>query len=124
MSTQGGEFHEHGLIPQLISMISTRVELAAIDTEAHVRATLSVMLSAFVAVVLALIAFAFIGVLVIVVYWDTHRVAAAAGVFAAHACIAGAIALQSRQAWKSRPPAFAATLRELDLDRAAFRNRS
>jgi uncharacterized membrane protein YqjE len=113
---------ERGVVSQLISMLSTRIELAAIDTEAHVRATWAAMLSTFIAVVLALIAFAFIGVLVIVVFWDTHRVTAAAGVLAAHAFIAGAIALHSRLAWKSRPAAFAATLRELDLDRAAFRN--
>jgi len=75
-------------------------------------------------VVLSLIAFAFIGVVVIVLFWDTHRVAAAGGVLAAYASIAGGVALMARSAWIRRPAAFEATLRELDLDRAAFRRQS
>jgi uncharacterized membrane protein YqjE len=81
------------------------------------------MMAAFAAVVLSLIAFAFIGVVVIVVFWDTHRIAAAASVLAFYALIAGAVALMARSTWRSRPAAFAATLRELELDRAAFRGR-
>lgn len=124
MNTQAGEVHERGILPLLMSMISTRVELAAIDTEAHVKATLSAILAALVAVLLALMAFAFIGVAVIVVFWETHRIAAASGVLAAYASMAFAGALLARSAWKSRPPAFAATLRELELDRSTFRSRS
>jgi uncharacterized membrane protein YqjE len=115
---------ERGVLPLLMSMISTRVELAAIDTEAHVKATAAALLTTFVAVVLSLIAFAFIGVVVIVVFWDTHRIAAAASVLAAYASIAGVVALMARSAWMHRPAAFEATLRELDLDRAAFRRQS
>jgi uncharacterized membrane protein YqjE len=123
MNTQAGEVHERGILPLLMSMISTRVELAAIDTEAHVKATLSAILTALVAVLLALMAFAFIGVAVIVVFWETHRIAAASGVLAAYASMAVAGALLARSAWKSRPPAFAATLHELELDRSTFRSR-
>lgn len=122
MSTQAGA-PEHTVLPLLMSMIGTRLELAAIDTEAHVQATLSAMLAAFVAVVVALIAFAFIGVGVIVAFWDTHRLTAALGVLAAYVVIAIVIALIARATWQSRPPAFAATLRELDLDRQAFQGK-
>jgi len=124
MNGDTGTLHERGVLPLLMSMISTRVELAAIDTEAHVKATITALLTTFVAVVLSLIAFAFIGVVVIVLFWDTHRVAAAGGVLAAYASIAGAVALMARSAWIRRPAAFEATLRELDLDRAAFRRQS
>jgi uncharacterized membrane protein YqjE len=124
MNTQSTPAQDHGVLPLLMSMIGTRIELAAIDAETHLQATLSAMLAAFVAVVLALIAFAFIGVAVIVVFWDTHRVAAAVAVLASYASIAAAIAIHARSAWKSRPPALAATLRELELDRDAFRSRS
>lgn len=124
MNTEAGEIHERGVLPLLMSMVSTRVELAALDMEAHVHATVGAMVSMFVAVVLALIAFTFVGIAVIVVFWDTHRVAAAVGVLAAYVFIAVAVALQARAAWKSRPAAFAATLRELELDRDAFRSRS
>ena len=124
MNGETGTLPERGVLPLLMSMISTRVELAAIDTEAHVKATVAALLTTFVAVVLSLIAFAFIGVVVIVVFWDTHRIAAAASVLAAYASIAGVVALLARSAWMHRPAAFAATLRELDLDRAAFRRQS
>jgi uncharacterized membrane protein YqjE len=124
MNAPADEIHERGVLPLLMSMISTRVELAAMDTEAHVQATLSSIMTGFVAIVLALIAFTFLGVAVIVLLWDTHRVAAAFGVLASYASIAAATALFARSSWKSRPPAFAATLRQLELDRAAFRSRS
>jgi uncharacterized membrane protein YqjE len=123
MNTSAEEAREPGVLPLLMSMISTRVELAATDAEAHVRATLSAMLVTFVTLVLALIAFTFIGVVVIVVFWDMHRIVAALGVLGAYVSVAAAFALRARSAWISRPAAFAATLRELDLDRAAFRSR-
>ena len=124
MNAETHSVPERGLLPLLLSMISTRVELAAIDAEAHLKATASALLITFVAVVLALIAFAFTGVVVIVVFWDSHRTAAAVGVLAAYASIAAGIALMARSAWLSRPPAFEATLRELELDRAAIRSGS
>jgi uncharacterized membrane protein YqjE len=116
--------HDRGVLPLLLSMISTRVELAAIDVEAHLQATLVAMLTTFIAVVLALVAFIFIGVVVIVVFWDTYRLAAALSVLAAYGALALFIALRARSAWNTRPAAFAATLRELELDRSAFRSGS
>jgi uncharacterized membrane protein YqjE len=117
-----GGTHERGLLSLMMSMIGTRLELAVLDTETHLQATLSAMLTLFIAVVLALISFAFIGVVVIVIFWDSHRVAAAASVLVAYASLAAIVGLMARSAWRSRPPAFAATLRELELDRAAFRS--
>jgi len=124
MNAQATDTQERGVLPLLISMIGTRLELAAIDTEAHVQATLSAMLAMCIAVVVALIALVFVGVAVIVAFWETHRLAAALGVLAAYSGTALAIALFARAMWKSRPPAFAATLRELELDREAFRSQT
>jgi uncharacterized membrane protein YqjE len=115
---------DRGVLPLLLSMISTRLELAAIDVEAHLQATLAAMLTTFIAVVLALIAFTFVGVVVIVVFWDTHRLAAALGVLGAYGSLALFVALRARSAWNTRPPALAATLHELELDRSAFRSGS
>lgn len=120
----GAGLDGHRILPLLMSMIGTRLELAAIDTEAHIRATLTAMLATFIAVVVGLIAVAFVGVGVIVAFWDSHRVAAAMGVLAAYSAIAVTIALFARATWKSRPPAFAATQRELHLDREVFRSQT
>lgn len=122
MNTPAAEPHEHGLLTLLMSMLATRVELAAIDTEAHVEASMKAMLAAFVAVVLSLITVAFVGVAVIVAFWDTHRIAAAVGVLAAFASLAGVAALVARSTWRTRPPAFAAALHEFERDREAFRS--
>lgn len=116
--------HDRGLLPLLLSMISTRLELASIDVEAHLQSTLAAVLTTFIAVVLALVAFTFVGVVVIVVFWDTHRLAAALGVLATYGGLALLIAQRARSAWNTRPAAFAATLHELDLDRTAFRSES
>ena len=116
--------HDRGVLPLILSMISTRLELASIDVEAHLQSTLVAMFTTFIAVVLALVAFTFVGVVVIVVFWDTHRLAAALGVLAAYGGLALFIALWARSAWNARPAAFAATLHELELDRSAFRSGS
>jgi uncharacterized membrane protein YqjE len=111
-------------LPVLASMLGTRLELAAIDVESHVQATLIALVTAFAAVVLGLIAFAFIGVAVIVFFWDTHRVAAAALVMLAYVALAALLAIRARSGWKRRPAALAATMHELELDARAFRSRS
>jgi uncharacterized membrane protein YqjE len=114
---------DRGLLPLLMSMVGTRLELAAIDVDAHAQATLRAVLAAFVAVILGLIAFAFVGVSVIALFWDTHRVAAAAGVTGGYALFAALVAWRAQSGWRSRPAAFEGILRELELDREAFRRR-
>lgn len=123
MNADAAPVHDSGIFTLLMSMISTRMELAALDVEAHLEATLRAMLLTFIAVVLSLITFAFIGVIVIVVYWDSHRTAAATSVLAAYAPIAVLCSIHARSAWQRLPGALDATLHELDLDRAAFRSR-
>jgi len=112
---------EPRLLTLLASMLHTRLSLAAIDIEAHARATLVALLAWFAALVLGLVAFAFAGVAVIAVFWETHRVAAAIGTTLGYLAITGLVAALARAAWMSRPPALAATLHELDLDREALR---
>lgn len=114
---------QRGVWPVLMSMMGTRLQLAAIDIEARAEATFAALMMAFAAVVLALIAFAFIGIGVIVYFWETHRVVAAAGVMLAYLTFASAMALWARSQWKNRPAALAATMHELELDAQAFKGR-
>ena len=114
---------QRGVLPLLISMVGTRLELAAIDVEAHAQKTFAALMMAFAAVVLALIAFAFIGVAVIVYFWETHRVAAATGVMLGYVAFAAVFAFAARSGWRTRPAALAATMHELELDAQAFRGR-
>src|SRR6185503_14029230 len=99
-----------------------RLELAGLELEAHVLRSISALVMGGVAVVLALIAFGFVGIAVIALFWDTHRVAAASGVTLAYLLFALAVAAHARARWAARPAPFAATLRELELDREAMRD--
>jgi uncharacterized membrane protein YqjE len=112
-----------GVFSLLMSMFGTRLELAAIDVEAHVQSTLVALMTAFVAIVLALVAFAFVGIAVVVLFWDTHRVAAAASVTGGYVALAAFMALRASALWNGRPAAFAATMQQFELDAQAFRGR-
>lgn len=112
---------ERGAFSLLASMTHTRLELAALDIEAHVAATLKAIATGVVALVLGLIALGFVGIAVIALFWDTHRVVATLATTFGYITLAGAMALTARARWNSRPPALAATLEELKLDREAFK---
>lgn len=111
----------HGPAALLASMAHTRLELAAIDLEAHVAASVGALLAGLAALVIALIGFAFVGVTVIAIFWDSHRMAAAIGTTIGYVCVAAALGWAARARWNSRPPAFAAVLHELERDREALR---
>ena len=110
-----------GLVSLLLSMAGTRLELAAMDIEAHLATTAASLLMSFAAVVFGHVAFAFAGIAVIAVCWETHRVIAAIATTCAYLLVAAALAGYARALWNSRPAPFAAALRQLELDRDALR---
>jgi uncharacterized membrane protein YqjE len=124
MSIETGNAPRHGVLPLLASMLGTRLELAALDIEAHLQATLLTLIATFVAVVLGLIAFAFVGIAAIVFFWETYRIPAAIAVVVSYGTLAMLVGSWARSVWKARPAALANTMRELELDRAAFKSRS
>jgi uncharacterized membrane protein YqjE len=65
-------------------------------------------------------ALALLTLLVAVAFWETHRLAALGGLAALYACLGAAAILRLRLQAASSPPAFAATLGELDRDLAAL----
>jgi uncharacterized membrane protein YqjE len=106
----------------LTAMLHTRLELATMDVEAYVAGTIASMGLAFAALVLGLVAVAFIGVAVIAVFWDTHRVIATLATTTAYVLIALTVALVARSRWRARPRPLESTLNELELDRDAVRS--
>ena len=104
----------------LASMVVTRLELAALDLEEHAKVSLSALSLAVAAFVLSLVALTFVGVAVIAVFWDTHRIAAAAGTTGAYCLCAVVFVFRARARWRSRPAPFASAAREIELDRAAL----
>jgi uncharacterized membrane protein YqjE len=106
------------LAATLLDAGRTRLELAAVEfEEARARATdnLVLLLVAAAAFAFALLA---ASMLVVVLFWDSYRIAALAGMTLLYLLI-GAFALRRVSAHKKAdPPAFAATLAELERDRS------
>jgi uncharacterized membrane protein YqjE len=111
------------LAAALLGLGQTRLELAAVEfEEARGRAAERLVL-----VLVAGLCFAFAvlaaSMLVVALFWDTHRVAALCGMTIVYALV-GLVALWRLAAQKKTDaPAFAATLAELERDRAWLASR-
>lgn len=104
----------------LVGAVQTRLQLLAADLEEQgVRIAQMALLWALAGFCLALAVVLF-AILLVVLFWDSHRIAVLAvlgGLFAAGGIAAtiGALALA-----RARPKAFAGTLAELEVDREAL----
>jgi uncharacterized membrane protein YqjE len=111
------------LAAALLDAGRTRLELAAVEfEEARARATDNLVL---VLVAAAAFGFALLAasMLVVVLFWDSYRIAALAGMTLVYVLI-GVFALwRVSEHKKADPPAFAATLAELERDRAFIASR-
>jgi uncharacterized membrane protein YqjE len=106
------------LATALLDAGRTRLELATVEfEEARARAAENLVL---VLVAAAAFAFALLAasMLIVVLFWDTYRIAALVGMTLVYLLI-GVFALwRLSEHKKADPPAFAATLAELERDRA------
>lgn len=107
----------------LLGFGRTRLELAALEfEEARERATKRLVL-VFIAGVCFTLAVLAASTLVLVLFWDTNRLAALCGVTIFYALL-GLVALWRLGVQRNTdPPAFAATLAELERDRAWLTSR-
>ncbi len=107
----------------LLGLGRTRLELASVEfEEARARASERVVLIIVAGLCFAFALFA-VSMLVIVLFWDTHRIAAIGAVAIVYA-LGGLVALwRLAENSKSGKPAFAATLAELERDRAWLTSR-
>lgn len=105
------------LAATLLEMVGTRVELAIVELreEGERRKDMLVLAAAgglFVALGLLLAA-----LFVVVLFWDTHRLAAAGAVTVVYLGIAAFAFMRLAAKRRASPPPFEATLRELAADR-------
>ena len=105
------------LAETLLGLGRTRLELATVEfEEARARAAERLVLSLVAGLCFALAALV-ASMLVVVLFWDTHRIAALCAVTIVYALL-GLVALWRLAVQKkSGTPAFAATLAELERDR-------
>lgn len=100
----------------LLAMLRTRLELAALELQEETQRLFGYVAwgiaAAFFAVVAVLLAILF----VLVLFWDTHRLAAVGGMTVLFALGSLFAALHVKSSLKNRPPMLANTLAELRKD--------
>ena len=100
----------------LLSMVQTRLELAAIEMEEESRRLLGYFALVLLSLVLFGIAMLRVSLTIILVFWDTYRIQAALGLallFGAAAAVAG---MKLRASFARRPRLLSATVGELNKD--------
>jgi uncharacterized membrane protein YqjE len=106
------------LAAALLGLGRTRLELAALEFEevrARTAENLALMLVAAISLVFTILT---ASMLVVAYYWDTHRIEALVALTVGYALIALVAMWRFAVRRKADTPAFAATLAELERDRA------
>jgi len=105
----------------VISMVGTRLELAAVEFQEDARRLLGYVAWALLAVFLAAAAFMLVALFVIVLFWDDYRLQAIAAMAILFAASSALILMKVRAGLKANMSVFPATLAELRNDVAALR---
>lgn len=101
----------------VVGLLSTRAELASVEfSEERERLTTRLALVAGGGLLLAFAAL-FVGAFIIVLFWDTYRLWAIAGVALAHLAAGLMLLSKARAMGRDAPSPFAATIEELKKDR-------
>jgi len=111
------------MVATLIELVHARLELVGVELQLEVQRATSVVLWAFAAIVLGIVALVMLAVTVLIAFWETHRVLAAVSLTAIFAIASLGIALGVRHRVRAWPRMFHATLEELRHDAATLRGR-
>lgn len=105
----------------LVDMVHTRLELAAVEVEEETQRMLGYLLFALLALILFGVAFLLLAFLVIVLFWDTHRVAAVGSMAALFGVAGAVIAMKVKSGFDNKPRLLQNTIEELRKDIAYAR---
>lgn len=111
------------LLATLVGIAHTRVELIGIEVEEQFARLVSLLVWGLVALFFAFAGVILSAIAVIVVFWDSNRVLAAAGLAAAFVLLAVIAVLGFVARAKARPRLFKASLDELAKDRSQLDSR-
>ena len=100
----------------VVAMVGTRLELAAVEFQEDARRLLGYLAWTLLAVFLAAGSIMLAVLFVIVLFWDSYRLQAVAGMAVLLAAVAGIIAMSVRARLNAQAPLFADTLAELRKD--------
>lgn len=110
-----------GFADGLIGSVHDRVELFSVELQEEKHRLIQTFLWASAFVLLALLTLVFASVALIVMYWETARVAVATGITCAYLAAAIGVGLGFKRFLKRQPKPFEATRQELKEDRACMR---
>lgn len=103
-----------------LGALHTRLALAGIEIEEEITRLVGLLILAFAALLLAATGLLVLTFLVVVVFWDTNRVAALLGLGAVYLVLAALLGARVQRILRTRPPVLRETLAELEKDRAAL----
>ena len=106
------------LLATAVGIAQTRLELLSTELQEEIHRVAEIMVFAAIALLAAGVGLFLLALVVIFVFWDTHRMAASIGVTAAFFLIALVAGLVLRAKVRAKPPLLDATLAELKKDRA------
>lgn len=111
------------LLATLIALAQTRFELLTTEIQEEIQRAAALLIWGSIALLAAGIGVFFVGITVIVVFWDTHRIGAALAVTGSVIGIAVIAVMMLRAQIRSRPRLMDATRTELEKDRQQFSSR-
>lgn len=111
------------LAASFMALVRTRAELAVLELREEAERRKAMAMHAAVAGVFLALAALLFAIFVIVLFWETHRIAAAGAMTVIYFAIGWAAFLRLRRAQREAPPPFEATLAELTQDMEALRGR-
>lgn len=100
----------------ILAMVETRARLAATELEEQAVRLVEVATWFALAILFLSVALVFFSLLVLIAFWDTHRLLAAALLAILYLVVGGTAMLVARARLRDRPPLFSATLEELGKD--------
>jgi len=112
------------LLATAVGIAQTRLELLSTELQEEVHRVAEIMLWAAVALLAAGVGMFLLALLVIFVFWDTHRVLASIAVTSVFFLVAAVAGLVLGAKVRSKPPLLDATLAELKKDRAHLLSKS
>jgi len=110
------------LFGTVMEAAQTRAELLTTEIEEEIQRVARLLLLGFAGLLAAILGALIAGFVVVIVFWDTHRVAAALSVLAVFALAAVICGLAVRRELRANPRLLEATRAELARDVARLRN--
>jgi uncharacterized membrane protein YqjE len=111
------------LLATAVGIAQTRLELLSTELQEEIHRVAEIMVYSAIALLSAGVGLFLLALVVIFLFWDTHRIAASIAVTGAFFLIAVVAALILRAKVRAKPPMLDATIAELKKDRASLMSR-